>query len=448
MRSLFDALCHHAFGQLQGREVLLLNFSGEESDFVRFNHGLVRQAMSVRQGLLELRLIDGQRHASVTLTLGGQPAADRAAVTQALAALRIDLATLPDDPYLLYCSDAVQSERIERGQLPSAEQAIGDVVDSARAPAAARAGSDDLVGVLASGPSYRGFASSLGSRQWHEVDAFNFEWSLVHAADKAVKSAWAGSRWDRAELMRRVAAARGQLAHLSRPAKTVPPGEYRTYLAPAALDEFLWMLNWNGVSARSQRTKQSCIQRLVEGDAELSSQLTVREDTAGGLAPAFDEFGFAKPGAVALIAAGRHAGSLVSPRTAREYGLAANGADEEESMAAMAVDGGALAASDVLQRLDTGIYVGNLWYLNFSDRPNARITGMTRFASFWVERGEIVAPLSVMRFDDTMYRVLGARLEGLTDAPEWIHNSRTYRERSLETSRVPGALVEGMAFTL
>jgi predicted Zn-dependent protease len=448
MRSVFDMLADHAFGQLLGREVLLLNFSGEDSDFVRFNRGLVRQAMSVRQAGLDLRLIDGQRHASVTLTLAGQPAQDRAAVAQALSALRADLPMLPEDPYLLYCTDAATSERSERGQLPSAEQAIGDVIDAANAPSAARRGSDDLVGVLASGPSYRGFASSLGSRHWHEVEAFNFEWSLVHSADKAVKSAWAGSRWDRADLLRRVALARGQLAHLARPAKTVSPGEYRTYLAPAALDEFLWMLNWNGVSARSQRTKQSCIQRLVEGDAELSPQLTVREDTAGGLAPAFDEFGFAKPRDVALIASGRHAGSLVSPRTAREYGLAANGADEDESMAAMAVDGGALAERDVLQRLGTGIYVGNLWYLNFSDRPNARITGMTRFASFWVEGGEIVAPLSVMRFDDTMYRVLGARLEALTAAPEWILNSRTYRERSLETSRVPGALVEGMTFTL
>ena len=448
MKAHFDTLSRHAFGQIQAREILLLNFSGEDSDFVRFNHGLVRQAMSVRQGRLELRLIDGQRHASVALTLGGQAGTDRAAVAQALATLRAELAALPEDPYLLYCTEPTRSERIERGQLPSAAQAIGDVVDAAHAPSGVRKGSDDLVGVLASGPSYRGFASSLGGHHWHEVDAFNFEWSLVHAADKAVKSAWAGSRWDRDELLGRVASARAQLAHLARPAKAVQPGEYRAYLAPAALDEFLWMLNWNGVSARSQRTKQSCIQRLVEGEAQLSPQLTVREDTARGLAPAFDEFGFAKPDDVALIAAGRHAGSLVSPRTAREYGLAANGADEGESMAAMAVDAGTLAEDEVLQRLDTGIYVGNLWYLNFSDRPNARITGMTRFASFWVERGEIVAPLSVMRFDDTLYRVLGERLEGLTAAPAWILNSRTYRERSLETSRVPGALVAGMAFTL
>ena len=38
-------------------------------------------------------------------------------------------------------------------------------------------------------------------------------------------------------------------------------------------------------------------------------------------------------------------------------------------------------------QLDTGIYVNNLWYLNYSDRPAGRITGMTRFATLWVEEG-------------------------------------------------------------
>jgi predicted Zn-dependent protease len=448
MRSLFETLAAHCFGRLQGAEVLLLNFAGERSDFVRFNRARVRQAMTVHQARLDLRLISGQRHASAVLTLSCDADEDQRTIDAQIADLRALVGRLPDDPYLLYSTEASTSERVERGQLPNAEQAIEDIVDAAHAPSPLRSGADDLVGVLASGPSFRGFASSLGSRHWHEVEAFNFEWSLYHAGDKAVKSAWAGKDWKRGELLRRVAAARQQLAQLARPAKSVAPGEYRTYLAPAALDELLWMLNWNGVSARSQRTKQSCIQRLVEGDATLSPQLTLREHTANGLAPRFDEFGFAKPGQVALIDAGRHVGSLISPRTAREYGLAANGAAEHESMAAMSVDGGSLATDAALRQLDTGIYVGNLWYLNFSDRPNARITGMTRFASFWVERGEIAAPLAVMRFDDTLYRMLGSQLEALSDAPEWILNSRTYGERSLETSRVPGALVGSIAFTL
>jgi predicted Zn-dependent protease len=294
----------------------------------------------------------------------------------------------------------------------------------------------------------RGFASSAGARHWHAVDAFLLDWSLFHSGDKAVKSAWSGSTWDRAELQRRVESAREQLTHLSAPPRTIDPGEYRAYLAPAALDELLWMLNWSGVSEKAQRTKQSCIQKLAEGQATFSPQLAIAEDIAGGLAPAFDEAGFTKPPRIELVREGRHRGSMVSPRTGAEYGIASNGAGEDEGMAAMAVDAGTLPEDDVLAALDTGLYIGNLHYLNFSDRAHGRVTGMTRFATFWVEHGKIAAPVNVMRWDDTLYRMLGENLEALSDAPQWILDNRTYGQRSVQTSRVPGALLRKMAFTL
>jgi predicted Zn-dependent protease len=139
---------------------------------------------------------------------------------------------------------------------------------------------------------------------------------------------------------------------------------------------------------------------------------------------------------------------MVSPRTAREFGIAANGADEDESLQSADVAGGDLAAESVLTALGTGVYVGNLWYLNFSDRAHGRITGMTRFASFWVEDGEIVAPLAVMRFDDSLYRMLGTNLVDLTREREWILNASSYSQRSVETSRMPGALLSELCFTL
>ena len=71
--------------------------------------------------------------------------------------------------------------------------------------------------------------------------------------------------------------------------------------------------------------------------------------------------------------------------------------------------------AEVLSRLGTGVYIGNLHYLNWSDRAACRTTGMTRFATFWVEDGEIKAPLNVMRFDETAYRMLGDNLVDLTD---------------------------------
>src|SRR5258706_7444509 len=139
---------------------------------------------------------------------------------------------------------------------------------------------------------------------------------------------------------------------------------------------------------------------------------------------------------------------MVSPRTAKEYELETNGAAEDESMASMALAPGTLAGEDALRALDTGIAIGNLHYLNFSDRRNARVTGMTRFATFWAERGEIVAPVNVMRWDDSLYRMLGTELEALTSTPEWILNNSTYQQRSVQTSRVSCALLQGISFTL
>ena len=102
----------------------------------------------------------------------------------------------------------------------------------------------------------------------------------------------------------------------------------------------------------------------------------------------------------------------MSPRTAREFGLSENGANRDEMPESLAMAGGSLPAADALAALDTGLAIGNLWYLNYSDRPAGRITGMTRFATFWVEHGKIVAPVDVLRFDDTLYRMLGVESRG------------------------------------
>jgi predicted Zn-dependent protease len=110
--------------------------------------------------------------------------------------------------------------------------------------------------------------------------------------------------------------------------------------------------------------------------------------------------------------------------------------------------GGNLSASDALAALDRGLYIGNLWYLNFSDRPACRMTGMTRFASFWVEHGKIVAPVNVMRFDDSLFRLLGDRLVGLTSQRELVVDANSYRSRNVASMRLPGAVVSEMAFTL
>ncbi|HVF63723.1 MAG TPA: metallopeptidase TldD-related protein, partial [Casimicrobiaceae bacterium] len=168
----------------------------------------------------------------------------------------------------------------------------------------------------------------------------------------------------------------------------------------------------------------------------------------GGVAPAFQAEGFTRPAHVPLIEHGALIGSLVSPRTAREFNLEANGANAYESPEALSMDGGTLDEANALNALDTGLLIGNLWYTNYSDRPACRVTGMTRFATFWVEGGKIVAPINVMRFDDSLYRLLGTHLVDLSTSPELLLSSESYGSRHLTSVRMPGALISEMAFTL
>jgi hypothetical protein len=65
-----------------------------------------------------------------------------------------------------------------------------------------------------------------------------------------------------------------------------------------------------------------------------------------------------------------------------------------------------------------------------------------------VRDGRIEAPLNVMRFDDTAYRIFGDNLEALTRETDLIPDTDTYGERSTVSMRTPGGLVRDFTLTL
>ncbi|MCC7040920.1 MAG: TldE/PmbA family protein [Burkholderiales bacterium] len=435
----FSALVAAVAGARAAGERFTVAFAAEDTDFVRFNRGRVRQSGSVVQRTLTLRLIHGARHATHTLSLTGDVARDVATVRTAMADLRAVLPDLAEDALLLLPDGVRSSREVRDGAVPAAEDAVDAIL--------AAADGLDLVGFYAAGPVWRGFANSEGQHNAYTATTFNLQWSLYHGADKAVRSAYAGFHWDAAQLGARMQQARERLALVARAPRTLAPGRYRAYLAPGALEELTALLCWDAFSGRALQTHQSALDRLQEG-AAFDPRVTFVEDTQGGVAPAFQNDGFVRPPRVPLVEHGRLAGSLVSPRTAREFGLVANGANDAESPESLVLEGGDLPAADALTALDTGLAIGNLWYLNYSDRPAGRITGMTRFATFWVEHGRVVAPVNVLRFDDTLYRMLGSNLEALTRETELMLESSTYGARALGSVRLPGMLVKELAFTL
>jgi predicted Zn-dependent protease len=440
MRDYFYDLADQLQAAMQPGETFLAWYDGEESSFVRFNQGKVRQPGSIAQRTVHLDLVANGRQTGGDVTLAGDPALDRERFVQLVTSLRAQLPHLPEDPYLLYNTRPANAESVEPDRLPPAEEVVGQILTAAKG--------HDFVGLFAHGSIAKGFASSLGQRNWFTKSSFNLDWSLYAAGDKAVKSRYAGFTWDRRELDAKMRDAAEQLALLKKPAKTIEPGHYRVYLAPAAVLEVLQVLGWNALSMKALRTKTSPLLKLAAGEQQLSPQFTLVENTREGAGPSFQAQGFVKPPRVELIKEGRAAGWLTSPRSAKEYGVESNGAAASEEPLAYDMAPGSLPRAEALAKLGTGVWVNNLWYLNYSDKGACRITGMTRFASFWVENGKIVAPLNVMRFDETLYRMFGSELEALTKERDVLLDGISYVRRSTGSAVVPGALVRDFAFTL
>jgi predicted Zn-dependent protease len=433
-RELSESLC----ASCASGEVLLLNYQGETSDFVRLNHNRIRQAGNVHQQVLELDLIHGGRETGATLPLCGRLDEDLAQAQHMLGRLRGQLPLLPEDPYLNYATEVHNTAHHGENRLPASGDALETLIDAAHGL--------DLVGVWAGGEMSRGFANSLGQFNWHSSYSFNLDWSIYRAGDRAVKQNHAGFVWDGDHLARKIAAARETLELLGQEPRILKPGRYRVFLTPNALYELMEMVSWGGFGLKSHRTAQTPLLGMVRDGRTLDKQITVTENHAAGLAPRFTRAGFILPDGVELVREGAYRDCLADRRSAREYGAGVNCAGEQPR--SLEIGGGALHRDAVYRALDTGIYISNLWYCNFSDRNHCRITGMTRFACLWVEQGRPVAPVNVMRFDESIYHILGDRLAGLTREREHILDAGSYEWRSDSSARLPGALVDDFTLTL
>ena len=434
-RQLADAVC----ALPPGVDRVLLNFSAEQSDFIRFNHAKVRQATQVDQRFATVSVVAGLRRADGSTSLSGDVHRDAERLLAERDALVAQLPFIPEDPYLLLPDVVQDTERTEEGNLPSAVAVIDAVAE--------HAGGADFVGFYAGGGVQRAFADSRGQRNWHSVRSFNFEWCIYQGADKAVKAAYAGTDWRDDALAARIRDAAQRSALLDQPARVLPPGAYRVYFSPVAMADLLGTLSWGGFGLKAVRTGVSSLVRLHREGLRLNQRVHLSEATSTGTAPRFQGEGFVRPDAVPLLRAGQVADTLVSPRSSREYGVA-NNAGGGESPEALALQPGDLPAAEVLRSLGTGVWISNLHYLNYSDRQACRITGMTRFACWWVEDGRLVAPIQVMRFDDSLLRMLGEGLVALTDEAEPVPDAATYGSRQLGSVTTPGAIVDGFCLTL
>lgn len=435
----FQDLSESAIDRLSSGESLTLELVGENSQFTRFNRARVRQTGIVIDATVKLTLAGNGRAAYREFPLTGARDSDRTEGLMYLADLRRELAELPEDPFLVVPENPDSTREVYPGDLLSPEKAIEAIVDPL--------GDLDFTGIYAAGTVIRAHANSTGGRHWFATESFFLDYSVITPAEKAVKRILADRVWESDRYHRQLEEVKSQLLLLETPPRTIAPGRYRVYLAPAAVADLIGMLSWGAVSESSLRQGGSALAKLRQGKT-LSPLVNLKENFRGGNVPRFNDLGEVAPEELVILKNGELVNTLISSRTAKEYDLVGNGAGRGEGLRAAELGAGTLRSEEILPKLDTGLYLSNLHYLNWSDRPNGRITGMTRYACFYVENGEIVAPIRDLRFDESLYAFLGENLIALTRFQEFIPETGTYESRSLGGILVPGLLVEDFTFTL
>lgn len=442
--SEFGELAGAAFESLRGDEFALLSLAQERSDFIRFNRARIRQAGRVTRADLTLRLIDGERQVFESFVSSGSLEQDQAVVRGLVGELRKQLRVAPADPYLLIERRPLRSHASSAESGSRSADAAGELARSV----VEQAGAHDFVGFLADGTIARALRSSSGADHWFDTERGALEFSIYVDAARAVKRQVAAERLAPAQLGHELRAAAQIAQWLARPPVELKPGRYRTLFEPAAVEAIGSMFGWNGFSLRAYRTGQSPLARFHDGQAQFSPMLSLSEAPGRSGAPRFNSDGFVAPEQLPLINAGERAQMLVCARSQKEFGVPANGAAANEFPSSLVIEPGRLAQADQLRALDTGLWLGNLWYLNWSDRSGARVTGMSRFACFWVEHGEVVGPINRLRFDDSLYRVFGSELEALGDTQHLLPDFSTYDGRVLAQATVPSMLVRDFVVTL
>ena len=427
------------FSDLRADEELNINFFGEDSTFVRFNNAQIRQNTHVEQRQLEAELHCKQKSFKFSLSLTGNLDQDRDECRKQLQLAQNICRELPDDPFFVPFENRGTSKEIFPGSLPSLTDALRQVPEIAAG--------NDLAGILSTGPIFIANENSKGQSHFFATKCFQLDYSLFHG-EKAVKSLYAGKTWSESDLRTSLQASAEKLKLLTLPECTVKLGSYRTYLAPAAVNNLIGMLSWNGLSHSAYKRGQSYLQKLFDKELQLHKDFHLSEDFSLGGSPRFNSLGEVSAVKVELFRAGQIQSGLVSSRTAKEFQATSNAADPSESQRSAAMAPGSLKEEEILQRLGTGLYLSNLHYLNWSDRMGARVTGMTRYACFWVENGKIQGPIKNLRFDESIYRVFGSELEAITEKREFIPDTSTYERRQVSTVFMPGILVKDFRFTL
>ena len=397
---------------------------GRAGQYTRFANGRIHQPQDITEVQFLVRaIVAGHAARAATSSLAGVPGATALAAEMArgLAAAAgtpgsTSVSADPNDdsppPELLWKTDTESFDERERVAL----------VRRANTAAAEHGGT--AAGMIGRAVTQLAVASSAGVRRstmaTEAIGGFTFA-----VADGTAHFMDLGRSADRLRLDEAVERTAAQAA-AAQGRRTLEPGAYTVVLGPEATAELLEFLPEFGFSGElAAHGVGVCV--TGSGQSLATPLVTVADDALSdlGLPIGFDIEGVSKQrvafldkGIVGRPVTDLHTASLLGTGSTGHAHIAREQVPEPKA-ANISMQTGRSSEQELIAGVDRGVYVQRFWYTRLVDRAAGTITGVTRDACFEIRDGQLAAPLTGMRFTQSILALL-ATVDGVGDVARSI----------------------------
>lgn len=217
----------------------------------------------------------------------------------------------------------------------------------------------------------------------------------------------------------------------------VEPGEYEVILAPRCIGEYFLYLE-SSMTARSLDTKMSFFEDKL-GKKVFPENITLTDDPQH---PDLINFDYNSDGHIYkknhLIEKGIFKNFMVDNYYGRKLKMKKNGADGE----CLIMETGDKTKEELIGSIKKGLYISSLHYMNFINRKETSVTGLTRDGTFLIENGKITKVVNNLRFTENISDVI----KGITDIENQSYTipySSNYGEFGIYSGKMPHVKVKG-----
>ena len=222
----------------------------------------------------------------------------------------------------------------------------------------------------------------------------------------------------------------------------VEPDHYEVILAPRCIAEFFGFLVWGGMSAGAYDRKMSFFQdKLNQQVFPETINLTDNPEYPGIINYEYNSEGhlYRK---LKLIEKGVFKNFLVDNYYSHKTGLEKNGNEAN----CLVLEAGDKNLAEMIKSVKKGLYISNLHYMNYINRKETSVTGLTRDGTFLIEDGILKNVVNNLRYTVKIADVIN-KISEIENRLYLVPASDNYGEFGITSYAMPHVKVSAFKIT-